>query len=76
MCGQQNEAETKRTVARTPGWCRECRLWNTAVLNSAGTNGLKVPVEMSPSSITSPANLEMTDNEGELRMETISGQER
>jgi hypothetical protein len=53
-----------------------CKATMTASLNAAGTKGLKTPVEMSPSTMTSPTKRAMTQIEGEARMDTMSGQER
>ena len=45
MLGHTYWLVTRHSVARTPGWERQCSLSNTARLNGAGTTGRGSPVE-------------------------------
>jgi hypothetical protein len=60
ILGQQNFAETERTVASTPGWAKLCTAAITVSRIGTGTNGLKTPFEISPLRSVSPTFLVTT----------------
>jgi hypothetical protein len=72
ILGQQNFAETKRTVASTPGWAKLCVAAISVSRMDTGTNGLNTPPEISPLSSVSPIFLVTTKRAVLLHMRVHS----